>query len=382
LAGHGVKALPRALEIARDEGRKPMLDDAYGSVMEVAMDQYGSRFLQQQLGFAETHEADNVAHEVLSCGGYGSLVRDVFGNYAAQKLLERVSTDNRQRLTSELHGNVVDLALHMYGCRVIQKALDVVSEQEAVELASELEHDVLTCVRDQNGNHVVQKCLERCPLDCVNFMADALTQHVRELARHPYGCRVLQRLLENRPVGFDLGALTVSLVDEAHPLAVDQYGNYVAQHLLEHGSPGERSIVASVVVDDVVHLSQQKFASNVVERCLETCTQEELNNVLAQLVTKPTDFEEPLITLMKDQFGNFVAQKLLDVCNSEQRERLLATMRVHLSVLRRWNYARHIVQRVERLLEAPLQDTSQPMGQTYYKDISNDLDYASRRVSM
>lgn len=58
-------------------------------------------------------------------------------------------------------------------------------------------------------------------------------------------------------------------------LAQDQYGNYVIQHVLEHGGPEERLLVVQKIAPEIVQMSMHKFASNVVERCLTHCTTEE-----------------------------------------------------------------------------------------------------------
>ncbi|PHU07385.1 hypothetical protein BC332_23874 [Capsicum chinense] len=40
------------------------------------------------------------------------------------------------------------------------------------------------------------------------------------------------------------------------------------QHVLEHGKPHERSTIIKKLAEKIVQMSQQKFASNVVEKCL------------------------------------------------------------------------------------------------------------------
>lgn len=41
------------------------------------------------------------------------------------------------------------------------------------------------------------------------------------------------------------------------------------QHVLERGKPHERSQIISKLTGKVVQLSQHKYASNVIEKCLE-----------------------------------------------------------------------------------------------------------------
>lgn len=57
--------------------------------------------------------------------------------------------------------------------------------------------------------------------------------------------------------------------------AQDQYGNYVVQHVLEHGAAEDRSRLVAGVRGKVLQLSQHKFASNVVEKCVSHATRNE-----------------------------------------------------------------------------------------------------------
>jgi hypothetical protein len=47
------------------------------------------------------------------------------------------------------------------------------------------------------------------------------------------------------------------------PLAHDQYGNYVIQHVLEKGTPAEKAQLAASVLPQVRAMSTHKYASNV-----------------------------------------------------------------------------------------------------------------------
>ncbi|KAI3987308.1 hypothetical protein MKX01_003058, partial [Papaver californicum] len=134
-------------------------------------------------------------------------------------------------------------------------------------------------------------------------------------------------------------------------LAQDQYGNYVVQHVLEHGKPHERSSIINKLSGLIVKMSQQKFASNVVEKCLTFAGPEE-RQVLVKEMLGSTEENEPLQAMMKDQFGNYVVQKVLETCDNHSRELILSRVRVHLNTLKRYTYGKHIVARVEKLVTA------------------------------
>ena len=105
---------------------------------------------------------------------------------------------------------------------------------------------------------------------------------------------MIQRILEHC-----LPTQTAVILEELHQntdkLLQDQYGNYVIQHVLEHGKPVRQNInhaiwqplsqfmrlqedkvlIVNAVKTKVLPLSQHKFASNVVEKCVQYASKED-----------------------------------------------------------------------------------------------------------
>ncbi|CAA6655011.1 unnamed protein product [Spirodela intermedia] len=325
------------------------LSEIIGHVVEFSADQYGSRFIQQKLETATTEEKNIVFEEIMPQAL--SLMTDVFGNYVIQKFFEHGTAAQRRELADQLTGHVLTLSLQMYGCRVIQKAIEVVDLDQQTKMVAELEGNIMRCVRDQNGNHVIQKCIECIPQDAIQFIVSSFYDQVVTLSTHPYGCRVIQRVLEycddpkTQRIMMDEILLSVCM------LAEDQYGNYVVQHVLEHGKPHERSAIIKKLAGQIIQMSQQKFASNVVEKCLTFGSPAE-RQILVHEMLGSTDENEPLQAMMKDQFGNYVVQKVLETCDDHQRELILSRIKVHLNALKKYTYGKHIVARVEKLVAA------------------------------
>uniref|UniRef100_A0A7N0TLU4 PUM-HD domain-containing protein n=1 Tax=Kalanchoe fedtschenkoi TaxID=63787 RepID=A0A7N0TLU4_KALFE len=320
-----------------------------GHVVEFSTDQYGSRFIQQKLETATVDEKDMVFHEIMPQAL--TLMTDVFGNYVVQKFFEHGSVAQIRELADQLTGNVLTLSLQMYGCRVIQKAIEVVDLDQKTKMVTELDGHIMRCVRDQNGNHVIQKCIECVPEDAIHFIISTFYDQVVTLSTHPYGCRVVQRILEHCHDPKTLSIMMDEILRSVCKLAQDQYGNYVIQHVLEHGKPHERSCIISKLTGQIVQMSQQKFASNVVEKCLTFGDPVE-RQILVDEMLGSTDDNEPLQVMMKDQFANYVVQKVLETCDDQQLELILNRIKVHLNALKKYTYGKHIVARVEKLVAA------------------------------
>ncbi|KAE9612193.1 putative nucleic acid binding NABP, pumilio domain-containing protein [Lupinus albus] len=334
-------------EFKNNKARPFELSDIVDHVVQFSTDQYGSRFIQQKLENASVEEKVKIFPEIVPHAH--ALMTDVFGNYVIQKFFEHGTESQRKELASQLTGHVLPLSLQMYGCRVIQKALEVVGVDQQTQMVSELDGAVMRCVRDQNGNHVIQKCIECIPQDRIQFIISSFYGQVVTLSTHPYGCRVIQRVLEHCDDPNTQQIIMDEIMQSVCNLAQDQYGNYVIQHIIQHGKSHERTAVISKLAGQIVKMSQQKFASNVIEKCLAFGSPEE-RQILVNEMLGTSDENEPLQAMMKDPFGNYVVQKVLETCDDRSLELILSRIKVHLNALKRYTYGKHIVSRVEKLI--------------------------------
>ena len=79
------------------------------------------------------------------------------------------------------------------------------------------------------------------------------------------------------------------IVKKAVDLAQDQFGNYVVQHVLEHGKETHKASIMKVLRDHLLLLSKQKFSSNVIERCLQHASDKEKDLLISVMVGKEGD---------------------------------------------------------------------------------------------
>ncbi|XP_049850503.1 uncharacterized protein LOC126322710 [Schistocerca gregaria] len=343
--------------------RKFELKDAVDHFVEFSSDQYGSRFIQQKLEVATNEEKQMVFQEIFPVAL--QLMTDVFGNYVIQKFFEYGTNEQKKSLGDALEGNVLSLSLQMYGCRVVQKAFEVISVEQQAKLVRELNGFVLKCIKDQNGNHVIQKVIEQVPPNLILFVVDTFKGKVCSLAMHPYGCRVIQRILEHCSLSNASSCKGASaqldildeLLKETPKLVQDQYGNYVVQHVLENGRQKDRRAIISHLEGKIVALSQHKFASNVIEKCVQYGSYDDRQMILQEIVSeKPVQNGNylPLEIMMKDAYANYVVQKILEVCDNSQRNLLVLKIKPHLASLKKYTYAKHIIARLEKILGKPL----------------------------
>ncbi|KAK0630714.1 armadillo-type protein [Bombardia bombarda] len=297
-----------------NKSRRWELREIYGHIVEFSGDQHGSRLIQHKLECANSDEKEQVFAEIRP--NILQLTKDVFGNYVIQKFFEHGNQVQKKILAAAMKGNVVNLSLQMYACRVVQKALEHVLADQQAELVKELETDILKLVRDSNGNHVVQKVIELVDRQHIGFIVDCFKGRVSELAGNSFACRVLQRVMENGTQD-DRKAIMVELHKCAQHMVMDQYGNYVIQHVIKQGEDEDRLKIIRLITNQAFSFSKHKFASNVVEKCLEFGTPEQRRHIRDQVMGYGEDGTNILEAMIMDQFGNYVIQKLLKTLQGE-----------------------------------------------------------------
>ena len=321
------------------------LQQMIDQLMPMARDQNGSRFIQMKLENSDLPERQILFDAIMP--HIAELMCDIFGNYVVQKFYD-IGTDEQKRvLCSVLHGRVVEMSKNAYGCRVVQKALETTPRDAQLEMCAELSKEVLPCVTDQNGNHVIQKCIETLPSSLVQFIVDAFLGRAVEMARHPYGCRVLQRIIEHCEPP-QTTQLVSELLSAVHDMLTDPFGNYVIQHIMERGLPSQQEVIVNATHMRVVELSKHKFASNVMEKCVEFSNPELRSRTIIHELLEGPPGQQRIFQLVADQYGNYVVQKMLDVCDAPTRDKILAVLRPNIVYLESLPYGRHILQCMAR----------------------------------
>jgi hypothetical protein len=322
--------------------QRPPLDALLGQVRRLSRDQVGCRLVQQALDEEGPMAATLILNEGLPF--WGEAMVDPFGNYLFQKILEKITSEERIMLVKSVSTRLVNASLNLHGTRSVQKIVELCTMDEANSEAQsenggdatsdETASDVLTkaltpaaarlCI-DSHGNHVIQRILLKLGHKHSKFVFDAVAESVGDVARHRHGCCVIQRCLDSPP-GPARSNLVCRIVDKSLELMQDAYGNYVVQYVLDVCSDEDVHAVCESVTGKVNILAIQKFSSNVMEKCLERCSDK-----VKELYMQELSDAERVRELMMDPFGNYVVQRALSVATHTQAVRLVEAMRPHLT---------------------------------------------------
>ena len=349
-----------SLSMLYSSPQRPPLRSLLGNVRRLSRDQVGCRLLQQALDEDGPSAATAILNEGLTF--WAEAMVDPFGNYLFQKILERITPEERVTLVSSVSTRLVNASLNLHGTRSVQKIVEVCaideendeedsSDEKEEENKKEEEEETKTkskkgkkkkdtaakiltdalkpsaarlCI-DSHGNHAIQRILLKLPYQYTQFIFDAVAASVEDVARHRHGCCVIQRCLDSRHSAARTH-LVSRIVEKSLELMQDAYGNYVVQYVLDVCGDDEVHAICESVIGKVCLLAIQKFSSNVMEKCLERCTDRVREEYLNEL-----NDSDRIRELMMDPFGNYVVQRALSVSTHAQAIRLVETMKPHLS---------------------------------------------------
>lgn len=192
-----------------------------GQMLAMSRTQQGCRALQKLLDESAEHVVVVSALMLDELIGYfAALMTDPFGNYLAQKLIERCSRDDCQRIVMETANALPRIAMDSHGTRSVQRLVEQVRTNEQVySLTTLLLHfanvpsitlvpqiiavcesispHVSRLIVDPNATHVIQKCLVHIPPRYLHFIFNAVAGDFVEVCRDRHGCCVAQRCMDH-----------------------------------------------------------------------------------------------------------------------------------------------------------------------------------------
>lgn len=172
---------------------------------------------------------------------------------------------------------------------------------------------------------------------------------------HTYGCRVIQRVLEHFPESATDPIYDQIISHHIPDLCQDQFGNYVIQHILDKGKRSQdKKKIWESLIGNVRALSVHKYASNVVEKCIEFWAPEDKAILIDELLGKDTKLDQSedtsLFKMMDNKYGNYVVQKAVEGAKPSQRIAFYSKIKSsELVESQQSNYVKHVINCLDRL---------------------------------
>jgi len=264
----------------------------------------------------EPSPASTVAVETFqrSIGSLVKLACTAEGRSLLQAIIRLQHLDKIQTIFDEFVLDCQTVMLDSHGCHVVRSLIEVLDEPQLEILVSRLNSKLLLnmCTMSQYTRRILQTLFEKYKVSALQPIIDILATDSQYLAATQQGCISLMRVYER--CNCDQKAqLIAPLLPHFADLAADPYGNYVVQCVLEHTEPAVAiKYVSEAFSGQMLKMSCNKFASNVLEKIIRMATPQLRRMVLDELVYNPAALQQAA----QDGFGNFVIQTLIETSSN------------------------------------------------------------------
>ncbi|KAI7756176.1 hypothetical protein M8C21_017450 [Ambrosia artemisiifolia] len=238
--------------------------------------------------------------------------------------------------------DVIIVCMNPHGTRAVQKLLESLNANQVKMVVKALYRGAATLAVDPNGHHVIQYCL-------INFNSDVNKPLLTEIANKCYkiatdrsGCCVLQACVEHARGELRTRIIAEIMTNAIH-LAEDPFGNYVLQHMVGLEIPELTELLVRQLKGSFAALSCNKYASNVVEKCLNESGEEISTRIIIELLRSPN-----ASMLLVDPYANFVIQSALKVSKGLAHDYLCGLISKNTSSMRTNLYGKKILEKFEK----------------------------------
>lgn len=193
---NGNHVIQKLLLSLDERGSQFIYDAACRSVVEIGSHRHGCCVLQRCLDYAqEANRLSLISHIVAQAP---VLVRDPFGNYVCQYVIDLGVQGYTDSMVQRLLGGICELSVQKFSSNVVEKCFRSASPQLQRALLAEIMEPATfhELVMDNYGNYVIQTALESTKsLDPeTKRQLAASIQTALMVTRSPYGRRIMSKL--------------------------------------------------------------------------------------------------------------------------------------------------------------------------------------------
>jgi hypothetical protein len=286
-------------------------------------------------------------------GNFLSIIKNHKGSKIFQKYLKSTHSDEILHLIFlELSNNLEELIIDPYANYFCKKFFTCLNQKDRIDFLKGIEKSLIKLSSDSIGTYPIQTIIEHSNTKFEkNIIISAIKDRFEELIYDPFGCHVLEKLLvcfedeyvmfiysyifdnflvlanNNNGICIIKKILTFTNKKRLHEklktivkenalyLIQKSYGNFVIQVIVESWNDYKDIIV--LFKGHFFNLSFEKYASNVIERCIEK-DEEILNDYINEIINSNCIYE-----VMKSNYGNYVIQKAIKLAKGENKNKFV-----------------------------------------------------------
>ena len=296
-----------------------------GKFLSIIKNHKGSKIFQKYLKSTHSEEILHLIFTELS-NNLEEIIIDPYANYFCKKFFTYLNQKDRIDFLKGIEKSLIKLSSDSIGTYPIQTIIEHLSSDiEKMIIISAIKDRFEELIYDPFGCHVLEKILICFEDEYTMFIYSYIFDNFLYIANNNNGICIIKKILSftNKKSLHD--KLKGIVIENAIYLIQQSYGNFVIQVIIESWSDYKEII--SLFKDHFFKLSLEKYASNVIERCIEK-DEEILNDYIDEIIKSNAIHE-----VMKSNYGNYVIQKVLKLAKGENKNKLVFTAATDINKL-------------------------------------------------
>ena len=286
-----------------------------GKIVSIIKNHKGSKIFQKYL--KSTH-SDEILHlifiELLPF--LVDLIIDPYANYFCKKFFTFLNAKDRIDFLKNIEKALIELSSDSIGTYPIQSIIEHLNtnNEKNIFLAG-IKEGYVKLIYDAFGCHVLEKLLTCFEDEYVDFIYTYIFDNFLYLTNNSNGIYIIKKILTFVQKK-NLHEKLKSIVKKNAIFLIKQsYGNFVIQVIIENWEDYKE--ITDLFEGNFFALSLEKYASNVIERCIEK-DKEILENYINEIIENKC-----ISNVMKSNYGNYVVQKVIKLAEGENKKKFV-----------------------------------------------------------
>ena len=244
------------------------------------------------------------------------LIIDPYANYFCKKFFTCLNQKDRIEFLKGMEKSLVKLSSDSIGTYPIQTVIENLNSKiEKMIIISSIKDRFKDLIYDPFGCHVLEKILVCFEDEFTIFIYSYIIENFLDLANNNNGICIIKKILTFTNKKKLHEKLKNIIKENALYLIQQLYGNFVIQVIVECWTDYKEII--NIFKGQFFNLSREKYASNVIERCIEK-DEEILNDYIDEIIDSNCIYE-----VMKSNYGNYVIQKAIKLAKGDYKNKFV-----------------------------------------------------------
>jgi hypothetical protein len=288
-----------------------------GKFLQIIKNHKGSKIFQKYLKSTLSDEVLHLIYIELS-PNLEELIIDPYGNYFCKKFFTYLNEEDRIDFLKTISKSLIKLSSDSIGTYPIQTIIEHLSSKyEKMIIISGIKDGFEDLIYDPFGCHVLEKLLVCFEDEYILFIYSYIFEKFLYIANNNNGICIIKKILTFTHKKKLHEKIKNIVKENAIYLVQQPYGNFVIQIIVEHWRD-YRDII-NLFKGQFFKLSLEKYASNVIERCIEK-DEEILNQYIEEIINSNYIYD-----VMKSNYGNYVIQKAIKLAKGKYKNKFVFT---------------------------------------------------------